>query len=68
MHAVASFQRFSGPIVVRAGSPLASFAQLAGRTVGQFGPATIDRLTISAAGKAATGLDLGTARLTEAPP
>jgi ABC-type nitrate/sulfonate/bicarbonate transport system substrate-binding protein len=68
VHAIASFQRFSSPIVVRAGSPLTSFTQLAGRTVGQFGPTTIDWLTIRAAGKLATGLDLGTTRLTQAPP
>lgn len=68
MHAIGGFQRFSSPIVVLPDSPLQSFTQLRGRRVGQFGPTTIDWLAIRTAGRLGTGLDLETAKLTQASP
>jgi len=68
IHAIGTFQRFSSPIVVKPGSSITSFAQLAGRRVGQFGPTTIDWLAARAAGLRATGVDLAHTRLTLASP
>lgn len=68
MHAIGTFQRFSSPIVVRPDSPVRSFAQLAGLQVGEFGPTTLDWLAARTAGVRATGLDLATAKLTQASP
>jgi ABC-type nitrate/sulfonate/bicarbonate transport system substrate-binding protein len=68
IRAIGGFQRFSSPIVVRSGSSLTSFADLRGHRIGQFGPTTIDWLTIRAAGRLGTGLDLASADLTQASP
>jgi ABC-type nitrate/sulfonate/bicarbonate transport system substrate-binding protein len=68
VHAIGTFQRFSSPIVVKADSPITSFAQLSGRRVGEFGPTTIDWLAARTAGVRATGFDLAHTHLTQTSP
>jgi NitT/TauT family transport system substrate-binding protein len=52
------YQRYSNQIVVKADSPIKTFADLRGKHVGEFGPTFLDWLIVRAAGKKAYNIDL----------